>query len=450
VTQLGQTATVPASPHRPKHSRHRARRAALAGFLGSALEYYDFFIYATAASLVFNHVFFAEGDPNVALIQSFAIFGVGYVFRPLGAVLFGHLGDRIGRRNTLVATLTLMGLATFGIGLLPTYEQAGIWAPISLTLLRILQGISAGGETAGASSLSIEESPVGRRAFYPSFTATGLSAGIVLSSFAFIPVQAMDAAARDAWGWRLPFLASIVMLVIAFLVRRTLDESGEFVRERARDDFSKVGRVPIVTMLRTHPVPFVSVALMSMQIVIYTYLQGFGLAFGTQLGTVEPSTLLWALVAGNLVAIVTQPLLALLADRIGRRPVAMTGQALAGVLSFPFFYALSTANTTLLFATSIALVGCAYAGANTLFTSWFGEQFHVRVRYTGLAIALQVGAITAGFSPTIGTALVASDGSRWAVAASVVAVGAALAVLGSALARETYRTPLDQLGNPVR
>ena len=442
-------ATVPARAAQPAHPHRRARKAALAGFLGSALEYYDFFIYTTAASLVFSHVFFASENPTVALIQSFAVLGVGYVFRPLGAFLFGHLGDRIGRRNTLVATLTLMGTTTFSIGLLPTYEQAGIWAPILLTLLRILQGISAGGETAGASSLSIEESPVGRRAFFSSFTATGVSAGMVLSTAAFIPIQAMDAVARDAWGWRIPFLASLIVLIVAYLVRRTLDESGEFARHREDTSFNSTGRVPFLLMIRTHPIPFISVALMSVQILIYTYLQGFGIAFATQIGTVAPTTILTALAVGNLIAICTQPWLALLADRIGRKPVAMTGQVLSGVLVFPFFYSLSVGNVPLIFVTTALIVGFTYAAANSLFTSWFGEQFHVRVRYSGLAVALQVGALIAGFSPTIGVALVNGDAGRWVLAATVVAIGAGLSLVGSLLARETYRTPLAELGNPV-
>lgn len=442
-------ASAPARETHAPHPNRRARKAALAGFLGSALEYYDFFIYTTAASLVFNHVFFTSDTPTVALIQSFAVLGVGYVFRPFGAFLFGHLGDRIGRRNTLVATLTLMGIATFSIGLLPTYEQAGIWAPIMLTLLRILQGISAGGETAGASSLSIEEAPVGRRAFFGSFTATGLSAGMVLSTAVFIPIQAMDAVARDAWGWRIPFLASLIVLIFAYVVRRTLDESSEFTRHRQDTSFTSTGRVPFWLMLRTHPIPSSRSRSSGVQILIYTYLQGFGIAFATQIGTVAPTTILTALAVGNLIAIGTQPWLALLADRIGRKPVAITGQAVSGILVFPFFHSLSTGNVPLIYLTTALIVGFSYAAANSLFTSWFAEQFHARVRYSGLAVALQAGALIAGFSPTIGAALVNGEPSRWMVGASVAAIGAGLAVVGSLIARETYRTPLGELGNPV-
>ncbi|HJF13462.1 MAG TPA: MHS family MFS transporter [Enteractinococcus helveticum] len=425
----------------------RSRKAALAGFLGGTLEYYDFFIYTTAASLVFNHVFFAPGDPTVALIQSFAIFGVGYVFRPLGAVLFGHLGDRYGRRNTLVMTLALMGGATFLIGCLPTYQQIGWWAPALLTLMRVLQGLSAGGETAGAASLTLEESPIGRRAFYPSFTASGINAGIVLASLAFIPVAAMEQESREAWGWRIPFLASIVVLFVAYMVRRTLDESQEFQKIQKTKPTKQKSRAPFWTMLKTHPIPFLVVSLMSVQIIVNTYMQSFGLAFGAQIGTVEASTMLWASVAGNVVAILSQPLWALLADKIGRKKVFIPGQILSAVMVYFFFHAVSVNNVPMIFLTTCLITGGSYAATNGIYTSWFAEQFNGKVRYTGLAVSLQVGILIAGFSPALGTALVDGDITKWGIAATVVSVGIGIVLIGAIFARETYQTPLDQLGN---
>ena len=428
----------------------RARRAALAGFLGGTLEYYDFFIYTTAAALVFNHVFFAKGDPTVGLIQSFAIFGVGYIFRPLGAIIFGHLGDRIGRRNTLVTTLVLMGASTFLIGCLPTYEQIGWWAPLLLTLMRILQGLSAGGETAGAPSLTLEESPVGRRAFYPSFTASGINAGMVLASLAFIPIAAMEPAARDAWGWRIPFLASFIVLIVAYLVRRKLDESAEFQKANVREEsHTKGAKVPLVVMLKTHPIPFLVVCLMSVQILINTFMQSFGLAFATQIGSVSATTMLWASVAGNAVAILTQPFFALLSDKIGRKKVFIPGLILSGVMVFVFFQAIAAHNVPLIFLTTILITGGSYAATNGLYTGWFAEQFNVRVRYTGLAVALQVGILIAGFSPAIGTALVGGNINNWHIASLVVLVGVVIAVIGAFLACETYKTPLEDLGNKM-
>jgi MFS family permease len=426
----------------------RARKAAFAGFLGGTLEYYDFFIYTTAAALVFNHVFFAPGDPTIGLIQSFAIFGVGYIFRPLGAVLFGHLGDRIGRRNTLVMTLVLMGGSTFLIGCLPTYEQIGWWAPLLLTLMRILQGLSAGGETAGSSSLTLEESPIGRRAFYPSFTSSGINSGMVIASLAFIPVAAMDSGARDAWGWRIPFLASAVVLLVAYLVRRKLDESQEF-QKVATTPASKATRnkIPLIVMLKTHPRPFIVVCLMSVQILINTFMQSFGLAFGTQIGSVSVTTMLWASVAGNAVAILVQPFLALLSDKIGRKKVFIPGLILSAIFVFFFFHAVAANNVPMIFVSTIMITGGSYAATNGVYTGWFAEQFSVRVRYTGLAVSLQFGILIAGFSPALGTFLVAGDVENWNIAALVVVAGAVVALIGAVFARETYRTRLEDLGN---
>lgn len=440
---IARTTTTMHDPQQVK----RARKAAAAGFLGGTLEYYDFFIYTTAAALVFNHVFFAPGDPTAGLLQSFAIFGVGYIFRPLGAIIFGHLGDRIGRKNTLVFTLVLMGSSTFLIGCLPTYEQIGWWAPLLLTFMRILQGLSAGGETAGASSLTLEESPVGRRAFYPSFTASGINSGMVVASLAFIPIAAMDAEARDSWGWRIPFLASAIVLGVAYFVRRTLDESQEFQKSSAaRANTEKKSKIPFFVMLKTHPIAFFVVCLMSVQILINTFMQSFGLAFGTQIGSVSIATMLWASVTGNTVAIITQPFFALLSDRIGRKKVFIPGLILSAIMVFFFFHAISTNNVPMIFVSTILITGGSYAATNGIYTSWFAEQFNVRVRYTGLAVALQVGILVAGFSPAIGTLLVDGDVKNWKVASMVVVVGAAIAIVGAVFARETYKTNLEDLG----
>ncbi|HEV8177742.1 MAG TPA: MFS transporter, partial [Gemmatimonadales bacterium] len=242
----------------------RAKKAALAAFLGGALEYYDFFIYATAASLIFSKIFFPAGDPTIALLASFATFGVAYVARPFGAVVFGHLGDKIGRKNTLVMTLVLMGGATFLIGVLPDFNTAGYWAPALLVLLRLMQGLSAGAETAGASALTTEEAPEGRRGFFASFAMSGISFGIVLASLAFLPVAAMSEADRLSWGWRIPFWLSILVLIVAFLVRRSLDEPEVF---EEKHDHGELVKLPFVKMFRTHPAQFFQVALMSFETV---------------------------------------------------------------------------------------------------------------------------------------------------------------------------------------
>lgn len=441
----GRSAAAP-SPADTERSLKRARKAAFAAFLGGALEYYDFFIYATAASLVFSHIFFPAGDPTVALIQSFAIFGVGYFFRPLGAFVFGHLGDKLGRKNTLVMTLVLMGGSTFLIGALPDFETAGYWAPILLVGLRVLQGLSAGGETAGASSLTMEESPVGRRAFFPSFTMSGISAGIVLASLAFLPVAAMSEEARLTWGWRIPFWLSLVVLVVAFLVRRSLEEPEVFEDKADKGDLVKL---PFVEMFRTHPAQFFQVTLMSFETVTNTFMQAFGLAYATQVVGIPTSTMLWVSILGNVLAIFTQPFFASLSDRFGRKKLFISGVLGSGVLIFVYFNVLSIGHIGLIFLTSSLITAGTYAMSNSIYPGWFPELFNVRVRYSGMAIGLQIGILCAGLTPALGAALVGDDAANWGPAAWIVAGSSILATIGALWARETYRVPMDQLGKPV-
>jgi len=441
MTNLASGAALTAKERQLK----RAKKAALAAFLGGALEYYDFFIYATAASLVFSKIFFPAGDPTVALIASFATFGVAYVARPFGAVVFGHLGDKIGRKNTLVLTLVLMGSATFLIGALPDFNAVGYWAPALLVLLRLMQGLSAGAETAGASALSTEEAPDGRRGFFASFAMSGISAGIVLASLAFLPVAAMGDAERLAWGWRIPFWLSLVVLVVAYLVRRSLEEPEVF---EEKHDHGELVRLPFMKMFKTHPAQFFQVALMSFETVTNTFMQSFGLAYAVSLG-VPASTMLWVSIVGNVIAIASQPLMAHLSDRFGRRPVFIAGVLGSGLMIFVYFSVIATGNIPMIFVASTLITAGTYSMSNAIYPAWFSELFNVKVRYSGMAIGLQIGILCAGFTPLLGTALVGAEKANWGPAAWIVAASSLLAVAGAYWARETNKTPLRELGNPV-
>jgi MFS family permease len=442
MTELAPKATAEAKQYQLK----RAKKAALAAFLGGALEYYDFFIYATAASLVFSKIFFPAGDATVALIASFATFGVAYIARPFGAVVFGHLGDKIGRKNTLVLTLVLMGSATFLIGALPDFHAVGYLAPALLVLLRLMQGLSAGAETAGASALSTEEAPEGRRGFFASFAMSGISAGIVLASLAFLPVAAMSEAERLAWGWRIPFWLSLVVLIVAYLVRRSLEEPEVF---EEKHDHGELVKLPFAKMFKTHPAQFFQVALMSFETVTNTFMQSFGLAYAVSVG-VPASTMLWVSIVGNVIAIATQPLLAHLSDRFGRRPVFIAGVLGSGLMIFVYFSVIATGNIPMIFLASTVITAGTYSMSNAIYPAWFSELFNVKVRYSGMAIGLQIGILCAGFTPLLGTALVGADKANWGPAAWIVAASSLLAVAGAYWARETHKTPLRQLGNPVR
>lgn len=437
-------ATTPSAEMEQRRLK-RAKKAALAAFLGGALEYYDFFIYATAASLIFSKIFFPSGDPTIALLASFATFGVAYVARPFGAVVFGHLGDKIGRKNTLVLTLVLMGASTFLIGGLPDFHTAGYLAPALLVLLRLMQGLSAGAETAGASALTTEEAPEGRRGFFASFAMSGISFGIVLASLAFLPVAAMNDADRLAWGWRIPFWLSVVVLIVAFLVRRSLEEPEVF---EEKHDHGELAKLPFAKMITTHLAQFFQVALMSFETVTNTFMQSFGLAYAVSVG-VDTATMLWVSILGNIIAIITQPLFARLSDKFGRRIVFITGVVGSGLMIFVYFSVIATGNVPMIFLTSTLITAGTYAASNAIYPAWFSELFNVKVRYSGMAIGLQIGILCAGFTPLLGTALVGATKANWGPAAWIVAASSLLAVAGALWARETNRTPLRELGNPV-
>lgn len=419
----------------------RARKAALAAFLGGMLEYYDYFIYGSAAALIFGDVFFGGG--KAAMLASFATFGVAYGARPFGAVLLGHLGDRLGRKKVLVLTLVVMGSSTFLIGCLPTYDQVGWLAPVLLVLLRLGQGLSAGGETAGASSLTIETAPDHRRGFYSSFGISGINAGIIAATLVFIPVAALSDEHRLGWGWRVPFWLSAIVLVLAYVVRRTLEEPEVFVAAR---DQKRTSRVPIVDVVRTHGLDVVRVAACGGFFVVSTVVTVFALAYATKNVGIPSATMLWITSAANVVGIVVQPSAALLSDRIGRRPVFIAGVLGAVPAVFFYFHALSTQHTGLILLAACLLTGLFYSTANGVYPAFFTEMFDVRVRYTGVAIGLQIGLLIAGFTPMIASAFVGDDTGHWMPVAVFTALACTWAAVAALTARETFDAPLAELG----
>lgn len=422
------------------------RKAALASFVGSMLEYYDFFIYGAAAGLVFPTVFFADSDPATATLLSLATFGVAYVARPIGAVIIGHFGDKVGRKKMLVLTLLMMGVSTFLIGALPSYAAIGVAAPILLVLLRILQGLSAAGEQSGANSLTMEHAPEGRRGFFTSFTLSGTQAGLILATIVFIPVAALPDDALFSWGWRVPFFLSVVVVAVGYWVRRTLPETAEFEKVEQAEG---VAKLPVAVLFRDHWQGVLRVVLCALVSVVSTIVATWSLAWATNDLGLERSTFLWVIVAANVVALGAIPMWARLSDRIGRRPVFAFGALGSAVLVFPFLWSVQQGNWPLMFLFAALLSGVVYSAANGVWPTLYGEMFDTRVRYSGMAIGTQIGFALGGFSPTIAAAIVGDGPTGWLPVAILTAAAATVAGLCALTARETAHVPLALLGTPA-
>jgi MFS family permease len=438
-----------ATEHEP-HGTHQTRKATASGWIGSALEYYDFFIYATAASLIFPQLFFPSGNPTVAIVASLATYGVGYVARPIGAFFLGHWGDTHGRKTVLIVCMFLMGISTMGVGLLPTYAQVGVLAPTLLVILRLVQGFAVAGEISGASSMILEHAPFGRRGFFASFTLQGVQAGQILAAAVFLPLaHYMDKDAFNAWGWRIPFLLSVVVIVAGYIIRRNVDETPAFAEESEHRD---IPRSPIIDAFKYSWADMLRVVCMALMNVIPVVTSIFGAAYAVQPGYgigFDKDVYLWIPVLGNVVAVIVIPFVGNLSDKIGRRPPIIVGALLTGLLSFGYLYAISIKSVPLAITMSLLMWGVVYQGYNAVFPSFYPELFPTRTRVSAMAISQNVGtAITAllpAFFATI--APPGSVGIPMKIGARTLGI-TIVAAVAAWTARETYRVHLNDLGKP--
>ncbi|MFD9931758.1 MFS transporter [Streptomyces massasporeus] len=436
--------SVPAMPSGSAAPPGQPRKAATAAWIGSALEYYDFFIYGSAAALIFPEVFFDESDPATATLLSLATFGVAYAARPVGALVLGHYGDKLGRKKIMVFTLMLMGLSTFLIGCLPTRDQVGSLAPVLLVLCRVLQGISAAGEQASANSMTLEHAPPDRRGFFTSFTLSGTQGGQLLATLVFIPVAALPEDQLLSWGWRLPFWLSVAVAVVGWVIRRKLDETPAFAQQAAEEG---VVKLPLVILLREHWADVLRVIGGALIASVSTIFTVWALAYATSDAVgMSRTAMLWVGALANVVALAAIPLWATLSDRIGRRPVFLIGAVGSAVTMFLYLWAVSTGSYPLTFLTGVLCFGVVYSAANGVWPAFYGEMFATRVRLSGVAIGTQIGFAAAGFAVTFAAQIAGPGGDDWSAVALFTAALCVPPVIAAVSARETHRVPTESLG----
>lgn len=408
------TTLASSSPDGATPSLQRARRAALGSFAGAVVDWYDFLLYGITAALVFNRAFFPQISPAMGTLAAFATFGVGFLFRPLGGVIFGHFGDRLGRKRMLMLTVWMMGIATALIGILPSFAAIGWWAPVLLVTLRAVQGFAVGGEWGGAALLSVESAPARKKAFYSSGVQVGYGVGLLLSTGLVSLISTLTTDEQFlSWGWRIPFLFSIVLVLGALWVRKGMDESAEF--EQQRQQPAEQRRLPVMDALIRHPGAFLKIiALRLCELLTMYIVTAFALSYSTQnLGLPRELFLNIGLLVGG-ISCLTIPCFAWLADRFGRRRIYITG-ALTGALStFPFFMALEAQSVFWIVVFAIMLANIAHDMVVCVQQPMFTEMFGASYRYSGAGIGYQVASVVGGgFTPFIAAALVTFSGGDW-------------------------------------
>ena len=435
--------------HEP-HGTHQSKKAAASGWIGSALEYYDFFIYATAAALVFPQIFFPSGNPRVAIVASLATYGVGYVARPIGAFFLGHWGDTHGRKTVLLVCMFLMGFSTMAVGFLPTYQQVGMLAPALLVLLRLIQGFAVAGEISGASSMILEHAPFGRRGYYASFSLQGVQAGQILAAAVFLPLaRFLPQEAFVSWGWRIPFILSALVIVAGYIIRREVAETPAFAEE---GEHGAVPKTPIVEAFKYCWRDMVRVVCMSLMNVIPVVATIFGGAYAVQpaygIGF-HPDVYLWIPVLGNILAVIIIPFAGNLSDRIGRRPLIIVGALGSGILSFVYLYSISIANIPMAIVMSLLMWGVIYQGYNAIFPSFYPELFPTRARVTAMAIGQNTGTTITALLPALFATDAPPGSTNIPLTVGAITFGVTvIAAIAAWSARDTYRIHLNDLGDP--
>jgi MFS family permease len=394
-------------------TRQNPAKVAFSSLIGTTIEWYDYYIFGTAAVLIFSSQVFPNLDAVAAALASMTTLAVAFIARPIGGLVFGHFGDRIGRKSMLVYSIGLMGAATFVMGLLPTYDAIGIWAAVLLVILRFAQGFAVGGEWGGAVLMALEHAPPGRRAFYASFPQCGVPLGLVLSSGAFYLVQKLPESEFESWGWRIPFLASFLLVIVGLYVRLKISESPEFVEVEKRGN---TARLPIADLFKSAKrallVGIFSVAAANG---IFWMATVYFLSYGVSIG-ISRGTFFLAIIVGAALQAIVIPLVAIAGDRYGRRPIMILGAIVIAVIAFPVFALLHTGQTWAVYAAIVLALPIGHGVSYACVSSFVPELFEPRVRYTGAAMAYQLsGVVTSAPVPILATFLYSRTGGTAAI-----------------------------------
>ncbi|MEY8174142.1 MFS transporter [Burkholderia multivorans] len=401
------TAALPAPARTARHHL----LAGWASMAGTTIEWYDFFLYGTAAALVFNRIFFPSLDPVVGTLAAFGTFAVGFIGRPMGGIVFGHFGDRIGRKSMLMITLLLMGVPSMIIGLIPSYDRIGYWAAALLIAMRFLQGMAVGGEWGGAVLMAVEHAPKGRKGLFGSLPQTGVGLGLILSSLAMAAVAALPEPDMLSWGWRVPFLASIALVGLGWFIRAKVPESPDFEKMQRQ---GKAEKSPVTAALRRHPREVLTiVGARAAENTWFYMVVTFALSYATQQLHLPKAEMLHAITAGALLSLVTMPLCGHLSDLIGQRRMFAIGFVLMCVFAAPFFMMLGTQQTSLAWWAIVLGLGVVFPILYAPESLLFAQQFPAEIRYSGISLSVQLaGVIGGGFAPMIATSLLKAGGGQ--------------------------------------
>lgn len=424
-------------------NKKQTRRVLIASLVGSSIEWFDYFLYGTVAALVFNQLFFVTEDPTVGLLLAYASFALAFFIRPFGGIIFSHIGDRIGRKKTLVLTLSLMGVATFGMGLLPTYQAIGVWAPILLITLRLVQGLGIGGEWGGALLLAVEYAPPEKRGLYGSIPQMGVTIGMFMGTIALWLMTMLPEASFMTWGWRVPFILSALLVIFGLWIRKGIDETPEFKKVQESGDIPKL---PIVDTLKYHwREVLIAIGAKVVETAPFYIFSTFVVSYATTNLEFTRTSTLTAVMIATVVTTILIPVMGNLSDKVGRKKLYVAGTVAMALFAFPYFWMLQQGSVAILIIATVIGLGIIWAPITAVLGTMFSEIFDAKIRYTGISLGYQIGAAVAGgTAPLVATALLVRFDNSYIPVAIYIIFTAIISLVAIWAVKDRSRQQLDQ------